>query len=181
MKKIVIRIVALGVSLFVLTIVGLILLTEQPEAPAPEFPPPQGREEAWRQDIAYLRDEFPRVDRSFTEETSQEFLYILNDLYERAPTLSDNKIIVEMTRAVAKARNGHTRTYLMRNANYLRRFPVRYYWFSDGLFVVRATKEYSQTLGMRVVAINGTAPEDLMSQMRDLVPGSESWVVYKST
>jgi hypothetical protein len=108
-------------------------------------------------------------------------LDILNRLDERVPTLSDNRIVVEITRAVAKSGNGHTRTYLMRNGNYLRRFPVRYYWFSDGLFVVRATEEYSQTLGTRVVAIDGRAPEDLMSQMRDLVPGSDSWVVYKST
>lgn len=71
MKKIVIRVVALGTVLLVLAIVGLILLTEQPEAPAPEYAVPQGRDEAWHQDIAHLRDEFLRVDRSFTEETSR--------------------------------------------------------------------------------------------------------------
>ena len=179
--KLVIRIVAVSVGLLILAMLGLIFLTEQPDAPTPDFPEPQSRDEAWRQDIAYLRDEFLDVDRSFTPETSKEFLEILYDLDERVPSLSDNQIVIEITRAVARSKNGHTRTYLMRNGNYLRRWPVRFYWFSNGLYVVRATPEFSQTLGTRVVAIDGTFPEDLMSSIRDLVPGSDWWVIYKSS
>ena len=181
MKKIIIRIVVIGVAGCVLTVVGLYLLTEQPGAPTPEFPAPQSRDEAWQQDIAFLRDEFLEVDRSFKEEAAHEFLDILNRLFEQVSSMSDNQIIVGITCAVAVSGNGHTRAYLMRNGNYLKRLPIRYYWFSDGLFVVRATEDYAQTLGARVLAINGIAPEDLMSQMRDLIPGSNSWVVYKST
>jgi len=69
----------------------------------------------------------------------------------------------------------------MRNGNYLRRWPVRFYWYSDGLFVVRATPEHGQALGARVVAIDGTFPEDLKSTISDLVPGSDSWKLYMST
>jgi hypothetical protein len=181
LKKILIRIVVLGVIVVVLAQVGLILLTKQPGAPTAEFSAPQGRDEAWRQDIAFLRDEFLKVDRSFTEDASQEFLGLLNDVYEQVPSLSDNEIVVEITRAAAVSGNGHTRAYLMRNGNYLERLPIRYYWFSDGLYVIRATEDFSQTLGARVLAINGIAPEELMSQMRELIPGSDTWAVYKST
>ncbi len=181
MKKILIRIVVVGVAGFVLVVVGLIVLTAQPGAPNPEFSAPQGRDDAWHQDIAFLRDEFLNVDRSFEGETAQQYLDTLNGLYEQVPSLSDNEIVVGITRAVAASGNGHTRAYLMRNGNYLRRLPIRYYWFSDGLFVVRATEDYSQSLGARVLTINGRAPEDLMTQMSELVPGGDSWVVYKST
>ena len=61
MKKTLIRIIALTVAGFVLAIIGLFLLTEQPAAPIPEFPSPKDRDEAWRQDIAFLRDEFLNV------------------------------------------------------------------------------------------------------------------------
>jgi hypothetical protein len=88
---------------------------------------------------------------------------------------------VEITRAVAVAGNGHTRTFLMRHGNYLNRMPIRFHWFSDGLFVVKAIADFSETLGARVLAINGNPPEELMSRMRELVPGSDSWVFYKST
>ena len=181
MKKILIRIVLLGVAMVALVIVSLVVLTEQPNAPTAKFPAPQNRDDAWRQDIGFLRDEFLKLDKSFTPETSQEFLDILNHLYDQVPSLSDNEIIVGITRAAATSGNGHTRAYLMRNGNYLRWLPIRYHWFSDGLFVVRTTEEYSQTLGARVLAINGKAPEVLMRQMRDVIPGSDSWVVYKST
>ncbi len=181
MKKILLRVVLTGVTLFVLAVVGLILLTNQPAAPTPDFSAPRDRDEAWRQDVAFLRDEFLKVDRSFTEETSQKFLDILDNLYEQVPSHSDNEIVVAITRAAAASGNGHTRAYLMRNGNYLKWLPIRYYWFSDGLFVVRTTEDYSQTFGARVLAINGIAPEELMSRMRDLIPGSDSWVVYNST
>ena len=56
--------------------------------PDPVLPAPKNREEAWRQDIDYLRCKFLEVDRSFTQETSKEFTIILDDLYEYIPLLS---------------------------------------------------------------------------------------------
>jgi hypothetical protein len=170
-----------GVKWFVRVIIGLFNLTSQRTAPAPKFPGPQDRDEAWRQDIIYLRDEFPKVDRSFTQETLPEFTSILNGLYGQVTSLSDNEVVVEITRAAATSGNGHTRVFLMRHGNYLNRLPIRFYWFSNGLFVVKATVDFSETLGARMMAINGHPSEELMSRMRELIPGSDSWVLYKSS
>jgi hypothetical protein len=181
MKKIVIRIIVAVIVSFILTISGLYFLTEQPDAPTPKFPAANDRDEAWHQDISFLRDEFLKVDRSFNEVTSQGFLNILNYVYEQVPSLSDNEVVVEITRAVTKSRNAHTRVYLMRNGNYFTRLPVRFNWFSDGLYVVRATDKYANTLGARVLAINNRAPEELTKKLPDFISGSDSWVIYKST
>ncbi len=175
------RLVVLAAAGLALATAGLLALATQPEAPTPEYPPPRDRDEAWRQDIAYLRDEFTKVDRSFSAEASKRFQDLLGRLHEEIPSLSDNELVVGITRAVAASGNAHTRTYLMRNASYLRRLPIRWYWFADGLFVVRATEDHRHTLGARVVAINGIPPERLRQDMRDLIPGSDSWVAYKST
>ncbi len=179
MKKLIAQM--LGVKWFVQIIIGLFNLTSQRTAPIPKFPSPQDRDEAWRQDITYLRDEFLKVDRSFTEDTSQEFTSILDSLYGQVTSLSDNEILVEITRATATSGNGHTRVFLMRQGNYLNRLPIRFYWFSNGLFVVKATANFSETLGTRVMAINGNPTEELMSRMWALIPGSDSWVFYKSS
>jgi len=157
------------------------MLADQPTAPIPEFSSPQGRDDAWRQDIAYLRRDFPRVDRSFTPETSRKFDSILSQTDERVPLLSDGEIAVAITRAVATSGNAHTRTFLMRHGNYFNRMPIRIYWFSDGLYVVKATAEFAEMLGTRLVAIGGVPIEALIVQMRDLIPGSDTWVLYKSS
>lgn len=70
MKKILIRIVLLGVAVVALVIVSLFILTEQPNVPTAKVPAPQNRDDAWRQDIGFLRDEFMKLDKSFTPETS---------------------------------------------------------------------------------------------------------------
>jgi hypothetical protein len=181
MKKILISIVVAVVALFALLVGAVYFLEKQPGAPVADFPAPQGRDEAWRQDLTFLRDEFPQLDRSFTEESSRQFRDILSRVQDQVPSLSDNEIVVEITRAAALSGNGHTRAYLMRNGNYLRWMPIRFYWFSDGLYVVRAIDKYTRTLGARVIAIGTTPPETLMGQMRERIPGSDTWVVYKST
>lgn len=181
MKKLLLTIAATVMLLTVIVVASLEILTEQPDAPVTELRPPGNRDDAWRQDIRFLRDEFLLIDKSFSEDSAREFVATLTELYDNVATLSDNEIVVGVMRAVAASGNSHTRTYLMRNDDFLRRLPIRFYWFSDGLFVIRATEQFAETLGSRVIAIEGRRVEDLVAHLRDLVPGTRSWLVYKST
>lgn len=181
MLRVILRVVFAVAALLILVVVGMELLTSQPKSPVANFPPPADRDEAWRQDLAFLRDEFTALDRSFTDAAAHAFAIEVNRLHDQASNLTDNEIIAGITHAVALSKNGHTRAYLMRNENYLPRLPIRFYWFSDGLWVVRALDEHAQTLGMRVVAINGITPEVLRERLRAYIPGGETWVTYKST
>lgn len=62
----------------------------------------------------------------------------------------------------------------------LRRLPVRVAWFSEGLFVVRATAEASGVVGCRVTAIGGHPPTSARDRVARLFAGNPSWVAYKS-
>jgi tetratricopeptide (TPR) repeat protein len=56
--------------------------------------------------------------------------------------------------------DGHTRLNLLSSRAGLRQYPLRFYWFKDGIFVDAATSEYAQIAGARLVKIGNTAVEE---------------------
>ena len=95
----------------------------------------------WREDLQFAVDTFLARDRSFSPEARQQFRTASAELQRTVEGKTDNQIIVELAKAVALARNAHTRLYLLRNRSELRRYPIRVWWFADGLYVVRATPD----------------------------------------
>ena len=146
----------------------------------PLFPIPENREMAWRQDIGYLRKAFPVHNMSFDDDELEEFQRILDGLEDSIPTASDNKMIVGIMKSVATAGDVHTKVSLQPSAQKFRRVPIRFYWFSDGLYVVKATERYADVLGFRIVELGGFPPELLVEQLRDILPGNPSSVRYLS-
>ena len=57
------------------------------------------------------------------------------------------------------ADNPHTNVERAFWRAYLNSAPVRFEWFAEGLYIVRAREDASQWLGQRVVAIAGKSPE----------------------
>jgi hypothetical protein len=163
-----------------LTLSLLVLVIGCRSIPAPRLAEPIDREEAWEQDLEYLRNSLPKYNKSFTPESQAEFEAIVDTTRERVSALSDNEIYVNILRAVAAPGDGHTSVNMMPSAQKLRRFPLRFYWFSEGLYVVRTAAEYTRFIGLRVLEIGGSDPEDLVRQIRDVVAGNESAVRYES-
>jgi hypothetical protein len=147
---------------------------------SPRFSQPSNREEAWAQDLEYLQGSFPKYNSSFSPESLAVFDSILEQTLAAIPSLSDNEIYVNILKAVAAPGDGHTSVNLWPSAQKLRRLPLRFYWFSDGLYVVKTTKGYSELLGARIMEIAGYSPEELVKMMRDVVAGNESAVRYES-
>ncbi len=146
----------------------------------PALPKPTNRDEAWRQDLEVAERKLMKLDRSFSPRARQEFARRMATLRASVEKKSDPELIVELARAVALGGNAHTRLYLLRNRTELRRYPLRVWWFKDGLFVVKATPEHAQVLGCQVTAIEGQAPERLRSKVAELYAGSTTWVDYMS-
>jgi len=102
-------------------------------------------------------------------------------LQESAQTKTGMQIIVGLARAVAISDNAHTRLYLLRNRSELRRYPIRVWWFSDGLYVIKARAEYSEMLGAKVLRIGGHTPEQVKKAVDPLYAGNGPWLKYIST
>ncbi len=93
----------------------------------------------------------------------------------RIPELNDDQMLVEVTRLAAmptwNGRDGHggifpwTEDGLGAHA-----FPLRMYWFSDGLFVVDALPPYEELIGTRVDSIAGHPVDDVFAAVGPLLP-----------
>jgi hypothetical protein len=128
--------------------------------PKPTFPPPRDDAEARRQDLDYLA-QLPTLDRSFTSATQSEFEQRIAALRARAADLSPAQFLMGIAEAVARANNGHTILKSSAWREKLNSSPVRLGWFSDGLYVIRATTPYVALLGRHVLAIDGLDPAAL--------------------
>ena len=147
----------------------------------PTLPRPQGRSEAWAQDLSYAARKLTLLDRSLTPATRKSFRRATAQLEANAATFDDPHIMVGLAEAVALADNAHTRLYLVRNRTEVRQYPIRVWWFHNELRVIRAAPEHADLLGCEVTKIGAHSIADLRSRVAPLYAGSRSWGDYIST
>jgi len=126
--------------------------------PEARYPFAKNDADANVQDMDYLA-RLTDVDRSFSDEARAEFTRRVAKLKERAATLSRGELLMGIARALAVADNPHTNVERAYWRAYLNSAPVRFEWFDDGLFVIRARETQESLLGFRVAAIDGMSPE----------------------
>ncbi len=146
----------------------------------PDSPAPQSRIEGWEQDLEHVRQRFLEYDRSYSAEAREIARQELAALKATLSELSDEQIMVRLSRVAALAGNAHTRLYLLRNRTEVRRYPVRLSWLADGLFVVRATTGNRETLGCRITSLGGIDPREARTAVAELFAANDSWLDYKS-
>ncbi len=116
--------------------------------------------EQWQADVRFLGDELPKKHRNaFHRMKREDFEREVKTLHDRVPSLSEDEIVVGLMKIVAMIKDGHTniipRTYFRSGI-----YPVRFYLFSDGLFVRKAAPEYSEMVGGRVIKIGNLNAEE---------------------
>jgi uncharacterized protein (TIGR03437 family) len=109
----------------------------------------------WQSDlqslVSFLRVTHPNL---FFHVSQQDFNAAVSSLNQNIPQLSDAQITVGMMQLAAMVGDAHTSVH-----SPFTPLPIRFRWFSDGLFVNAAAPEYSQALGAKVIAI-GNLPVD---------------------
>lgn len=137
---------------------------------------PEGlsRDERWRFDLDHLARRMEQVHFNLYAKVSCErFQQELESIKQRVPQLKDHQIPVLIQRLIALAGDGHTRL-LSAGAHDghgnggMRRFPVSYYLFKDGLFVRGAGEELKSAVGGRVLRIGKADVESAMQAVRPL-------------
>ncbi len=163
-----------------ISIIAVLILVGAPAAfilyptfksyPQPDFPPATSQAEKNLQDIAFLR-RLPEVERSFTDQTRASFASAIEQLEARAGQLDHPTFAMEAARAVALSDNAHTNIGGLAAGYGFNALPVRFGWFSDGLFVVAAHDDQRNLLGAQVLDLNGHSPEHLVEALRPYVGG----------
>lgn len=85
------------------------------------------------------------------------------------PRLSEREIIVRMMKLVSAIRDGHTTLLPVAPNGFNHWFPISFYKFSDGLYVVAADKRYRDLIGCKVLTIGNSTAEVAFDKTADLL------------
>lgn len=132
--------------------------------------------EARRADIAFFREHFLAVDRTYSEAARAEAETRLAALEAQAGAVSQAYFELELARIVALADNGHTAYFPgPRSRRFNRITDVRFAPFGEDFYVLRASPASADLLGARLVAIDGHSAAEVRDVARTLGGGTAAW------
>lgn len=131
--------------------------------------------EAYRADLAVLRDDYVQKGRAFTPETRRAALDYLASLEPRADSLTHAEFLIAVAKTTALADNGHDSWHPGDGAWLPKRAPLRLFWFPDALVIARAAPAQQDLLGARVTAIDGHSVDELFARLRPLAGGIDDY------
>lgn len=153
------------------TILQIYLSRLMPAVPLPAHSQPGTPAEGRLQDVADL-SLLPHYDRSFSPDARLAFARGVDALKGQAATLSDAAFEMAVSRLVALAGNAHTTVDKAQRVRAFGRVPLRFAWFAEGLYVVRARGEGEGLLGRRVIAIDGRPITQAVADLRPYLSGT---------
>ena len=130
-----------------------------------------GRIRGWTTDLDYLISEIQRVHYSFSREPlPRNFLLEAAEIRRDLKHLSDTEVIVRFQRLITLLGDGHSLIYPfgMRLGS-LKRLPLTFYLFSDGLFVIDAADPLKDMIGKKVLSLGGLSTEKVIKGLEQLV------------
>jgi Tetratricopeptide repeat len=134
-------------------------------------PPDSAAVRQWRDDLAYLARELPRRHQNlFHTLRREQFDSALAALDRKLPTLARHQVIVELARLVARVGDGQTNVALTRDPKVgFRTYPVKLYFFKDGLFIRSARQDQADLVGAKVVRIGRMTTAQAYEAVRELI------------
>lgn len=123
------------------------------------------REDKWLADIEFMTKELPKNHINLFYELGEEDFYNnLERIKEKIPTLTDDEMIVEVSKLIASVSDEHTQFVLKDQL----RYPFRFYYFEDGIYLLSSVPEYSEYIGYKLKSINGKGVEEIVSLFRPI-------------
>ena len=153
-------------SSIALALVGFLAL---PQASAPRSDSSAIRQ--WRADLAYLARELPRRHKNlFHSMRREQFDSAVAVLERKLPVLARHQVVVELARIVALVGDGHTGITPARDPKIgFHTYPVKLYFFKDGLFIRSAAKAHADLVGAKVVRIGRLTADEAYLAVRGLI------------
>ncbi|MEM9669473.1 MAG: hypothetical protein AAF950_11165 [Pseudomonadota bacterium] len=147
--------------------------------PTADYPEPASSVEARLQDIDYLA-KLPDVDQSFSGDERKMFTTHIERLKDTAADMSQAQFNLAVAKAAAISENGHTNLHRVDLLDGLTSLPIRFFWFGDGLYIVRTRDTYAHLLGAKVLAYEGEEPGALITRLDPYFGGNEAFLRFNS-
>lgn len=142
-----------------------------PSPPQAKYGKPKDPLEAQRQDLDYFA-KLVAMDRSYSTEARAQAQRRIAELADLKTVVPRPNFRVALMQIAALADNGHTRVDSDSGPMEL---PVRVASFSDGIYVLHATKPYADLLGGKLVSIDGHPIDEVMARLEQLRGGTPQW------
>lgn len=144
-----------------------------PAPPAPPYAAPEDGLEAQRQDLDYF-GKLLALDISFSPDERAQANRRLKALSQSTTVIPRPAFRVALMKIAALSDNGHTGTSAGPDAAPME-LPVRVAGFSDGIYVIHATRPYAGLLGGKLIAIDGHPIAEVMQRLEQLRGGVAGW------
>ncbi len=169
--------IVVGVILLLAAIGGGLLYAMMrhfyPSPPQANYGKPNNSLEAQRQDLDYFT-KLIAMDRSFSTDARLQAQRRIAELADLKTVVPRPNFRVALMEIAALADNGHTRLDSDSGADPME-LPVRVAAFSDGIYVLHASKEYADLLGGKLVSIDGHSIDEVESRLEQLRGGTPQW------
>lgn len=113
---------------------------------------------AWREDLQLAVQRMEAIHPNlFWRVSEEEFRQQVNDLDAEIPYLTDEQITLGLASLAAHG-GGHSYVWLLQNAVDFHLYPLRFYQFSDGVYVIDARDR--ALIGARLVQVGSATVEE---------------------
>lgn len=129
----------------------------------------------WQSDLRHLQNTVhEKYSNLFYNISESDWDKVVEDFYKQIPGMNKTEILAGFIKLMALFHIGHTQmnTFGLHGSSgnlQLHRFPFQLYWFSDGIYILRADKKYEQAVGGKITHIGKTNIEDAVEAVRPLV------------
>jgi tetratricopeptide (TPR) repeat protein len=124
----------------------------------------------WQEDLRFLQNTL-HTDYSslFVKTTKEIFDAEVEILHKNIPNLEEHEIIVGMSKIIALFEYGHTSISFRQEPFKFHYLPFNLYEFNNGIYIQGVHKEYQQTLGAKVIAVNKVPIAEALKIIRPVV------------
>lgn len=126
----------------------------------------KARNELLIEDIEHFRTQLPAKHKNlFHNISKEEFNNSVDNLISKVDKLTNTQVFVELNKIIASIGDAHTGT------NYWDGFlyPLKFYCFNDGIYVIDADKSLEEILYAKVNKINGIDINIITEELRGLI------------
>jgi len=144
------------------------------------------RELEWSEDLDYLLERLEVTHPNLYANVSREsYLESVAQLKKKIPMASDVEMFFGVQELLARIQNAHTLCNpsifnLSANERLKAQFhyyPIVYYSFDDGLYIVATAEQYQAILGRKVVGIGNLASDEAMRELSRFVAGDNDMTI----
>lgn len=124
-------------------------------------------------DVEYLKTQLPlRHKYPFDNISKKEFEEQMDDIKTKVNKLNNFQVFTEINKVISSIGDAHTSMNYFDGYTY----PLNFYSFDDGIYVINADKSLGDILYTKLISINGVPVDSITDKLKNLISHeNDSW------